>query len=76
MSASLGVVPSESWQSSLQSFKRSPANLVRMDNNNFVLTVPAPKAEELSQEQLEVLESDPHADHQVMHRPLRSCISS
>ena len=52
----------------MQAFERSPANLVRMDNNNFVLTVPASQSgsEAVSEEQLVELEKDPHAQHQVM----------
>ena len=52
----------------LQSFERSPANLVRMDKDNFVLTVPGedPLAEGMSPEQLQELEQDPHEDQQVM----------
>ena len=52
----------------MQAFERSPANLVRMDNNNFVLTVPASQSnsEAVSEEQLVELEKDPHAKHQVM----------
>ena len=52
----------------VQAFERSPANLVRMDNNNFVLTVPASQSgsEAVSEEQLVELEKDPHAGHQVI----------
>ena len=60
----------------LQSFERSPANLVRMDKDNFVLTVPATDSlsEGLDPEQLQELEQDPHADHQVVHLTLHSSI--
>lgn len=53
----------------LQSFERSPANLVRMDKDNFVLAVPEADSvsEGISPEQLEEMEKDPHAEHQVMH---------
>ena len=51
----------------VQAFERSPANLVRMDNNNFVLTVPASQSgsDAVGEEQLVELEKDPHAEHQV-----------
>ena len=57
----------------MQGFERSPANLVRMDNNNFVLTVPSSQsgADAVSQEQLVELEKDPHAEHQVMPSTVR-----
>ena len=48
----------------LQSFERSPANLVRMDKDNFVLTVPS-SSESVDVEQQEELEKDPHAQHQA-----------
>ena len=52
----------------LQSFERSPANLVRMDKDNFVLAVPEATSipEGTSPEELEEMEKDPHAEHQVM----------
>lgn len=48
----------------LQSFERSPANLVRMDKDNFVLTVPS-SSESVDVEQQEELEKNPHAQHQA-----------
>jgi len=53
----------------LQSFERSPANLVRMDKDNFVLAVPEADSvsEGISPEQLKEMEKDPHQEHQVMH---------
>lgn len=58
----------------VQSFERSPANLVRMDKDNFVLTVPGSDflSEGVTPEQLQELEQDPHAGHQVMHPSLHS----
>ena len=63
-----------SYGAALQSFERSPANLVRMDKDNFVLAVPGSDSvpEGVTPEQLQELEQDPHAGHQVMHPSLHS----